>query len=381
MYFRILAYSLISVSLACSKENVRTELDDAIGIVPEITRIDTGFEPSQIYDTRYGWIFISDKAKSFTRWDKNFEANTAVTINGGQEWFVNRLITETPSGKLYRVFVDNGKQMLLEELDPNGNNLSLTSVLDTLTAGMISDVWAENDTLLFITFTHKVSVSGETYSFIYSYNLISKEIKKCHAFSEMILSLAFTGNKETGYWMMLYWKTNQNNKLAQGSVFSFDTSWNVRHEFQFSDMGFGDFSSNRNGAIYVNSDGTADIFYPTEGYVMWEGAYCGLTHFKLDPGGLVVNRIFYPELYGHDIKDIFIKDQRVHVLSHETNGSNLTHHLSISSFHLDGRLDFFKYLRNTVGTWSFAAILEAEGEHATVVGYDTEKSSFMKIIF
>ncbi|HCS21383.1 MAG TPA: hypothetical protein DIW47_12625 [Bacteroidetes bacterium] len=381
MYLRILAFSLIIISLACSKENVRTELDDAIGVVPEITRIDTGFEPSQIYDTRYGWIFISDKAGSFTRWDKNLVINGAVPMNGPQEAFVNRLITETPSGQLYRVFVDNGNQMLLENLDPNGNNLALSMLLDTLRGGRISDVWAENDSLLFITFTHKVSNSNDIHSFIYSYNLISKEIKKCHEFSEMIVCLAFTGNKETGYWMMLFWQTKPNNKLAQGSVFSFDTSWNVRHEFQFSDMSYGDFYSNRNGAIVMNGDGTADIFYPTEGFVMWQGAYYGLTHFKLDPGGQVVNQIFYPELYGHAIKDIIIKDQNVHVLSHETNGSNLTHHLSISSFQLDGRLSFFKYLRNTVGPWSFAAILEAEGDHATIVAYEKKNSSLMKISF
>lgn len=367
--------------LGCQKEDVKTEIIDEIGVVPIVQELDSGIVPYQMFASSHGTILFQEDDPNMLNLNQEYRVQTSGNLNGEASWLRNRAITETPSGRLFHAFSPSpGDQLLLEEIDPGGNNLSLIMLKSGFKELRVLALVAMDENRILIHLIH--GNSGNQYStYIYEYNLLTRELVLHYSNPELLQFRAYEKSSDGGHWLMGYWKTKSSNQGPQGSVFYFDSSWNLVKEFMFSDMGYGAYYNNRLGLIRTGKPGEVNVFYPVQGSVPGHGVVFGLGYFRLNTAGEVLSQDFYLGLYGHEISDIWYLDGTVNVLSKELWGVNVTHSMALTRFKEDGSVVSSKFIRNTSNYYGFCALADMNNGKAKVLTVDSKSGKMILLNF
>lgn len=365
----------------CQKDDVKTEIIDDIGVVPIVQELDSGIVPYQMFASSHGAILFQEGNPNILNLNQDYRVQASGSLNGEASWLRKRAITETASGKIFHAFSPTPRdQLLLEEIDPGGNNVALIMLKAGFKELRVLGLVALDENRFLIHLIH--GNSGSQYSTdIYEYNLTSQELVLRYSNPEFLQFRAYDKSQDGGHWLMGYWSTKSSNQGPQGSVFYFDSSWNLVKEFKFSDMSTGTFYSSRLGLIRSGNNGEVNVFYPVQGSIPGQGVVYGLAYFRLNTAGEVLSKDFYLGLYGHEIYDIWYLDGTVNVLSKELNGYNLTNSVALTRFREDGSLVSSKFIRNSVNYTRFNALVELVDGKAKILSYDSKNKKLHLLSF
>jgi len=350
-------------------------------VVPEIENLGMDIMPFQITELQDGWAFCQEKEEEYVRLDNSYSLAAQMDIPGKAHWVSQVPLDEGPNGDLYQIVVDNGAngQLLLNQFDKNGNNISLKVIGNNFQSGHAMFINVVSDSLLFLGVA-SAGPRGNSYQLsFFEYHFGSNHLDTIQVIDGYGDVLAFDAGN-SGYWLCIGWKDHATYQQG-GSILLFDTTGKKVIEQYYLDITKDWFYTNRAGMILENSNGGADVFVGTRKSYSGFGVTGVLGHVRISSTGLVEKTDAYPETFGHTFLDYYYNNGFVYVLSKEQTGGDLTHHFVLHVYNSEGESVYSKYIRNTEYLNVYAAITEVNGFHASIIAYDPKISQLVKLTF
>lgn len=367
------ALLLIPLLFSCSRDKVKVELDDQIGVVPEIEIIADSLDPYQMTECSNGWLFCQEGREDFAFVNRIFNLQAKNNLIDDVRWITKRPSVCTKNGRIYQLYIPTAQrnELYLHELDETGNQVQSTMISNQTINGQPVALEAFSDSVLLIAVATN-SGNGSSYkTILYSFNVYQGILDTLNEVPGWGRLIGFHATN-SGFWLGFYWKTHVIHNQG-GSILYFASDGTLILDRNFPELEVEAYFNNRVGLIRENNNGEAEVFASGAAQSM-SGYNPFVCHLTIDKSGGLNAVHVYPETIGCFANDYYFANDQVYVLMKETYGTNITEHLVFNVFSLSGEPRYSKYIRNTQDYSNFIAIGHVDGFHATLFCADQNKS-------